>query len=113
MAFKMAGIFAFKDAMKKATPILLEPIMKVEVVTPEEYTGNVIGDLTSRRGMVTGQETRGNAIVVNAFVPLANMFGYINNLRSMSSGRANFTMIFDHYDQVPQAVADEVKAKLA
>ena len=92
---------------------MLEPIMKVEVVTPEEYTGNVIGDLTSRRGMVTGQETRGNAIVVNSFVPLANMFGYINNLRSMSSGRANFTMIFDHYDSVPSNISEEIQAKFA
>ena len=87
--------------------------MKVVVVTPEEYTGYVIGDLTSRRGMVTGQETRGNAIVVNAFVPLANMFGYINNLRSMSSGRANFTMIFDHYDSVPSNISEEIQAKFA
>ena len=87
--------------------------MKVEVVTPEEYTCNVIGDLTSRRGMVTGQEARGNAIVVNSFVPLANMFGYINNLRSMSSGRANFTMIFDHYDAVPSNISEEIQAKFA
>ena len=87
--------------------------MKVEVVTPEDYTGSIIGDLTSRRGMVTGQETRGNAIVVNAFVPLANMFGYINNLRSMSQGRAQYSMFFDHYDKVPQNVQDEVTKKIA
>jgi elongation factor G len=87
--------------------------MKVEVVTPEEYTGNVIGDLNSRRGMVTGQETRCNANVVNDFLPLANMFGYINNLRSMSSGRANFTMIFDHYDSVPSNISEEIQAKFA
>ena len=113
LAFEIAGRAALRDGLRKAGAKLLEPVMKVEVVTPEDYTGSIIGDLTSRRGMVTGQETRGNAIVVNAFVPLANMFGYINNLRSMSSGRAQFTMIFDHYEQVPQAVAEEVKAKLA
>ncbi len=87
--------------------------MKVEVVTPEEYTGNIIGDLTSRRGQVTGQEMRGNAVVINAFVPLANMFGYINTLRSMSSGRANFTMLFDHYEPVPAAIAEEIQKKYA
>jgi elongation factor G len=92
---------------------LLEPIMKVEVVTPEEYTGSVIGDLNSRRGQIRDQEMRGNATVVNAFVPLANMFGYVNNLRSaMSQGRAQFTMQFDHYEPVPQAVADEVISKI-
>ncbi len=113
MAFEIAARGAMRDGLKKAGAKLLEPIMKVEVVTPEEYTGNVIGDLTSRRGMVTGQETRGNAIVVNSFVPLANMFGYINNLRSMSSGRANFTMIFDHYDSVPSNISEEIQAKFA
>ncbi len=113
MAFEIAARAAMRDGLKKAGAKLLEPIMKVEVVTPEEYTGNVIGDLTSRRGMVTGQETRGNAIVVNSFVPLANMFGYINNLRSMSSGRANFTMIFDHYDSVPSNISEEIQAKFA
>lgn len=87
--------------------------MKVEVVTPEEYTGSIIGDLTSRRGQVTGQDQRGNAIAIDAFVPLANMFGYINNLRSMSSGRANFTMQFDHYEPVPQNVSDEIQKKYA
>ena len=92
---------------------LLEPMMKVEVVTPEEYTGNVIGDLTSRRGQVTGQEPRGNAVAINAMVPLANMFGYINTLRSMSSGRAQFTMQFDHYDPVPQNISDEIQKKYA
>ncbi len=113
MAFEIAARGAMRDGLKKAGAKLLEPIMKVEVVTPEEYTGNVIGDLTSRRGMVTGQESRGNAIVVNSFVPLANMFGYINNLRSMSSGRANFTMIFDHYDSVPSNISEEIQAKFA
>ena len=99
--------------MAKASPALLEPIMKVEVVTPEEYMGDVIGDLNSRRGQVGGMDSRANARVIDAMVPLANMFGYVNNLRSMSQGRAQFTMIFDHYEQVPQAVAEEVKAKLA
>ena len=87
--------------------------MKVEVVTPEEYMGDIIGDLNSRRGMVQGMEDRGNAKVITAMVPLANMFGYINTLRSMSQGRAQYTMLFDHYEPVPQQVADEVKAKLA
>ena len=93
--------------------MLLEPIMKVEVVAPEEYLGSVIGDLNSRRGQITGTDTRGNAQVVNAMVPLANMFGYVNQLRSMSQGRASYTMQFDHYEQVPQAVAEEVQAKFA
>ena len=92
---------------------LLEPIMAVEVVTPEEYTGGIIGDLTSRRGQVQGQETRGNAIAITANVPLANMFGYIDNLRSMSQGRANFTMQFDHYEAVPQNISEEIQAKFA
>ena len=87
--------------------------MKVEVVTPEDYTGGIIGDLTSRRGQVTGQESRGNANVINAFVPLANMFGYINTLRSMSSGRAQFTMLFDHYEPVPHNISEEIQAKYA
>ena len=87
--------------------------MKVEVVTPEEYMGDVIGDLNSRRGNVQGMDSRGNARVITAMVPLANMFGYVNNLRSMSQGRAQYTMFFDHYNQVPKAVADEVVAKLA
>ena len=87
--------------------------MKVEVVTPEEYTGGIIGDLTSRRGQVQGQDARGNAVVINAFVPLANMFGYINTLRSMSSGRALFTMQFDHYDPVPSSISEEIQAKYA
>src|SRR5262249_23917116 len=90
-----------------------EPIMRVEVVTPEEYMGDVIGDLNSRRGQISGMDTRGNARVIDAMVPLANMFGYVNTLRSMSQGRAQYTMHFDHYEQVPQAVADEVRAKMA
>ena len=113
MAFEIAARAAFREGMDKAGPALLEPIMKVEVVTPEEYMGDVIGDLNSRRGQVSGMDSRGNANVVNAMVPLANMFGYVNTLRSMSQGRAQYTMQFDHYEQVPQAVADEVRSKLA
>jgi elongation factor G len=113
LAFEIAARAAMRDGLKKAGAKLLEPIMKVEVVTPEEYTGGVIGDLTSRRGMVQGQDSRGNANVINAFVPLANMFGYINNLRSMTSGRANFSMSFDHYDAVPQNISDEIQKKYA
>ncbi|MFQ5624250.1 MAG: elongation factor G [Paracoccaceae bacterium] len=113
LAFEIAARSAMREGLKKAGAKLLEPIMKVEVVTPEEYTGNIIGDLTSRRGQVQGQETRGNAIAINAFVPLANMFGYINTLRSMSSGRAQFTMQFDHYDRVPSNISDEIQAKYA
>ncbi|MDE3123699.1 MAG: elongation factor G, partial [Paracoccaceae bacterium] len=113
LAFEIATRAAMRDGLKKAGAKLLEPIMKVEVVTPEEYTGSIIGDLTSRRGMVQGQDSRGNANVISAMVPLANMFGYINNLRSMSSGRAVFTMLFDHYDAVPQNISDEIQKKYA
>ena len=113
MAFEIASRAAFREAIHTAAPKLLEPMMKVEVVSPEEYTGGIIGDLTSRRGQVLGQDMRGNATVVNAMVPLANMFGYVSTLRSMSQGRAQFTMQFDHYSRVPQAVADEVQAKFA
>ena len=113
LAFEIASRAAMREGMKKAGAKLLEPIMKVEVVTPEEYTGGIIGDLTSRRGMVTGQDARGNANVINSFVPLANMFGYINTLRSMSSGRAVFTMQFDHYEAVPQNISEEIQKKYA
>ncbi len=113
LAFEIAARAAFREAMNKAAAKLLEPIMKVEVVTPEEYMGDIIGDLNSRRGNVGGMDQRGNARVIDCMVPLANMFGYVNTLRSMSQGRAQFTMQFDHYDQVPQAVADEVIAKMA
>ena len=113
MAFEMAGRAAFREGIGQAAPKLLEPIMKVEVVSPEDYIGGIMGDLNSRRGQVQGQEQRGNATVVNAMVPLANMFGYVNTLRSMSQGRAQFSMEFDHYSQVPQAVAEEVKSKYA
>jgi len=113
LAFEIAARAAMKEGLAKAGPKLLEPIMRVEVVTPRDYMGDVIGDLNSRRGRITGQDQRGNAEVINAMVPLANMFGYVNNLRSMSQGRAQYTMHFDHYEQVPQAVADEVRAKMA
>ncbi len=113
LAFEIASRAALKEALREAAPILLEPIMKVEVVTPEDHTGSVIGDLNSRRGQIQGQDMRGNAVVVNAMVPLANMFGYVNNLRSMSQGRATFTMQFDHYADVPRAIADEIQAKFA
>jgi elongation factor G len=113
LAFEIAARAAMRDGLKKAGAKLLEPIMKVEVVTPEDYTGGIIGDLTSRRGHVQGQDTRGNANAITAMVPLANMFGYINTLRSMSSGRAQFTMQFDHYDAVPQSISDEIQAKFA
>ncbi len=113
LAFEIAARMCMREGMRKAGAKLLEPMMKVEVITPEEYTGGIIGDLTSRRGQVSGQEPRGNAVAIDAFVPLANMFGYINTLRSMSSGRAQFTMQFDHYDPVPQNISDEIQSKYA
>ncbi|MBX9620292.1 elongation factor G [Candidatus Raskinella chloraquaticus] len=113
IAFEIASRAAMREALQKAGPKLLEPIMKVEVVSPEDYVGSVIGDLNSRRGQILGQDMRGNATIVNAMVPLANMFGYVNNLRSFSQGRATFTMTFDHYEQVPAAVAEQVQAKYA
>jgi elongation factor G len=113
LAFEIAGRAALREALQKGGPVLLEPIMKVEVVTPEDYTSSIIGDLNSRRGQIQGQDMRGNANVINAMVPLANMFGYVNTLRSMSQGRATFTMQFDHYEQVPPSVAQEVQAKFA
>ena len=113
LAFEIAARAAFREAMEKASPKLLEPVMKVEVITPEDYVGDIIGDLNSRRGQVGGMDQRGNARAIDAMVPLANMFGYINTLRSMSQGRAQYSMQFDHYEQVPQAVADEVRAKMA
>ena len=108
LAFEIASRAAFKELREKGAPKLLEPIMKVEVLTPDEYMGDVIGDLNSRRGQIQGTESRGNATVVNAFVPLANMFGYVNTLRGMSQGRASFSMTYDHYEPVPQHVADEI-----
>ena len=113
IAFEIATRAAMKEAFEQAGAILLEPMMKVEVTSPEEFVGSVIGDLNSRRGQIVGTSMRGNANIINALVPLANMFGYINNLRSMSQGRASYTMQFDHYAQVPGAVAEEVKKKYA
>ena len=113
LAFELAARAGMREGLRKAGAKMLEPIMEVEVVTPEEYTGGIIGDLTSRRGQVQGQDQRGNAIAITANVPLANMFGYINTLRSMSSGRANFSMQFSHYDSVPQSISDEIQAKYA
>jgi elongation factor G len=113
LAFEICARGALREALQKGGSVLLEPIMKVEVVTVAEYTGSVIGDLNSRRGQIQGQDVRGNANVINAMVPLANMFSYVNNLRSMSQGRATFTMQFDHYEEVPRNVALEVQAKYA
>ncbi|MDY0008113.1 MAG: elongation factor G [Bdellovibrionales bacterium] len=113
LAFEIAARAAFREGLPKCKPALLEPVMKVEIVTPEDYMGDVIGDLNSRRGQVGSMDSRGNARVITAMVPLANMFGYINTLRSMSQGRAQYSMEFHHYEQVPQAIADEVKAKMA
>jgi elongation factor G len=113
IAFEIAARQGLREAFQKAGAVLLEPIMKVEVVTPEDFTGSVIGDLNSRRGQIQGQDMRGNANVVNAMVPLANMFGYVNTLRSFSQGRASFSMVFDHYAEVPRNVAEEVIAKYA
>jgi elongation factor G len=113
LAFEIASRAALREGLQKGKSVLLEPIMKVEVVTPEEYTGSVIGDLNSRRGQIQGQDMRGNAVVVNATVPLMNMFGYVNQLRSFSQGRASYTMQFSHYEQAPNNVAAEIQAKYA
>ena len=112
MAFKIAGSMGFKEGAAKARPVLLEPVMAVEVVLPEEYLGEVMGDLSSRRGRVSGMETRGGAQVVNAHVPLSSMFGYSTDLRSSTQGRATYTMTFDHYEQVPKAIAEEIISKV-
>jgi elongation factor G len=113
LAFEIASRAALRDALQKGKSVLLEPIMKVECVTPEDYTGSVIGDLNSRRGQIQGQDMRGNANVINAMVPLMNMFGYVNTLRSMSQGRATFSMSFDHYAEAPANVSAEVQKKFA
>ncbi len=113
MAFELAARAALREGVEKAAPRLLEPMMRVEVVTPEDYMGDIIGDLNGRRGSIQGMDSQGNARVIRAMVPLANMFGYVNNLRSMSQGRAQYSMHFDHYEQVPQGVAEEVRASLA
>jgi elongation factor G len=108
MAFKIAGSMVFKEAARKAAPVLLEPIMGVEVVTPEEYMGDVIGDLSSRRGRIEGMEARGNSQVIRAQIPLSEMFGYSTDLRSRTQGRATYTMQFNSYQPVPQTIADEI-----
>ncbi len=113
LAFEIASRAALREALRRGNSVLLEPVMKVEVVTPEEYTGSVIGDLNSRRGQIQGQDMRGNAVVVSAMVPLANMFGYVNNLRSFSQGRASYSMVFDHYSEVPRNEAEKIQAKYA
>jgi elongation factor G len=112
IAFKVAGSLALKEAVKRAKPVLLEPIFAVEVVTPEEYMGDVIGDLNRRRGQVQGMEQRGNAQVVSAFVPLAEMFGYATDVRSTTQGRATYTMQFDRYEEVPTNIAEKVVGEL-
>jgi elongation factor G len=111
MAFKIAGSMAFKEACQKASPVLLEPIMEVEVVTPEEFMGDVIGNLSSRRGKVLGMQGRGSAQVIEAKVPLKEMFGYATDLRSMTQGRATYTMQFSHYEAAPQTISEEITAK--
>ena len=113
LAFEIAARAAFRELKGKGDPRLLEPVMKVEVITPDDYMGDVIGDLNSRRGQIQGSEQRGNATAITAMVPLANMFGYVNTLRSMSQGRASYSMVFDHYEEVPRAVSQELLAKLA
>jgi elongation factor G len=113
MAFEVAARAAFREGMQKSGPRLLEPVMRVEAVMPEEYMGDIIGDLNGRRGQVSGMDQRGNARVVTAMVPLATMFGYVNSLRSMSQGRAQFTMHFDHYAEVPRLVSEEVRTRMA
>jgi len=113
MAFKIAGSMGFKEGCRKANPVLLEPIMKVEVVTPSEYMGDVMGDLNSRRGRIEGMEQRGNAQVIRAFVPLATMFGYATDLRSLTQGRAVYTMVFGYYDEVPANLAEEIVSQQA
>jgi elongation factor G len=113
LAFEIASRACFREGIPKCGPALLEPLMKVEVVTPKDYYGSVSGDLAGRRGKITGEEIRGNANVIQALVPLANMFGYVNTLRGMSQGRATYTMHFDHYARVPQAIAEEVRKKMA
>ena len=113
LAFEIASRAALREALREGSSVLLEPVMKVEVVTPEDYTGSVIGDLNSRRGQIQGQDMRGNANVVSAMVPLANMFGYVNNLRSFSQGRASYSMVFDHYSEVPRNEAEKIQAKYA
>jgi elongation factor G len=108
MAFKIAGSMAFKDGMKKASPVLLEPIMKVEVTVPEEYMGDVMGDMNSRRGRIEGMEARNGAQVIRGFIPLSEMFGYATDLRSKTQGRGTYAMEMDHFEQVPKSIAEKV-----
>jgi elongation factor G len=112
MAFKIAGSLAFKDAANRAQPVLLEPVMRVEVVVPEEYMGDIIGDVNGRRGRITSMEARGGTQIVNARVPLSEMFGYATDLRSRTQGRATYSMHFDRYEQAPQDVSEEVLARI-
>jgi elongation factor G len=107
MAFKIAGSMAFKDGCKKADPVILEPVMRVDVVVPEEYMGDVMGDINARRGKIEGMEPRNNMQVIRGFVPLSEMFGYATELRSRTQGRGTFTMQFDHYDKLPKSLAEE------
>jgi len=112
MAFKVAASMAFKDGMRKANPVILEPIFKVEIITPEDYMGDVMGDLNSRRGRIEGMEARvGGAQAISGYVPLSEMFGYATTLRSITQGRANYTMIFDHYEEVPASIATKISEK--
>jgi elongation factor G len=111
LAFEIASRAATREALQKGGSVLLEPIMKVEVVTPEEYTGSVIGDINSRRGQIQGQDMRANAVVIDAMVPLSNMFGYVNQLRSFTQGRANYTMQFSHYEQAPDSELKKIQPK--
>jgi len=112
MAFKVAGSMGFKDGAKKASPVILEPVMSVEVVVPDEYMGDVIGDLNSRRGKIQGMEQRGTAQVIRSVVPLSEMFGYATDLRSATQGRATYTMQFSHYEEVPRNISEEIIAKV-
>ena len=111
MAFKVAASLAFKEAKKNCKPVLLEPIMKVDIVVPEEYLGNVMGDVTSRRGRPMGQEAQGNSLKINAYVPLSEMFGYATSLRSNTQGRGTFIMFFDHYEEVPKSISEDIIKK--
>lgn len=112
LSFELAARYAFREACQKATPIILEPIMKVEVLTPEEYMGSLVGDLNKRRGQIEGMNSRGGAQVINAKVPLSEMFGYVTQLRTISSGRASSTMEFSHYEATPRNIQEEVVAKV-
>ena len=111
MAFKIAGSMAFKDGCAKANPVLLEPMMKVEVTVPDEYLGDVMGDISSRRGNLTGTEMRNGIMAVNAYIPLSEMFGYATDLRSKTQGRGNFSMQFDHYSEIPKSLAEKLMGK--